>query len=226
MKCIVDYKGGQILSKIMNLYTLQSENDKPNFNLIRKDFIKLLKLYGFRYVDMRKYGRLTCLVVKHQLHGVYSIVLDSYFDIDKFVDTSANMSLSTYLRTQLSEWKIKSIRNCNYKCALTGGKFDAVHHLHSFNLIMREIEDLVESDIYQSVLDIDEKELGEIVALCHELHDVYPLGVCLNGALHTLFHQQYGYGDNTPKQFNEFKTRLKIGEFNNFLEENNLELII
>lgn len=222
LKYTTDYLGEQLLDKIMKLYN-PKDNNKPYFNLIRKDFIALLKLYGFKYINTCGYGKNTCLLLNYN-NTTYGIILDNYFIVDKTIDSSASASVATYLRTQLSQWKENSMRHCNYKCVLTNDKFDEIHHLYSYNLILREIEDLTEYDLYQPILDFNEKELGEIVMLCQELHKKHPLGVCLNRKLHTLFHQEYGYGNNIPKQFKDFKTRLKQGEFNYFLEENDLEL--
>jgi len=47
----------------------------------------------------------------------------------------------------------------------------------------------------------------------------------LEKRIHNFYHGIYG-NDNTHEQFEEFKVRLKLGEFNDFLKENNLKLVI
>lgn len=40
--------------------------------------------------------------------------------------------LATALRSNINEWKKKSIELCEYKCLLTGGEFNVIHHLTPF----------------------------------------------------------------------------------------------
>ena len=68
------------------------------------------------------------------------------------------------------------------------------------------------------------EEIKNIEELFYKYHTI-KIGVPILNSLHTFYHKIYG-DDNTPQQFKEFITRLRLGEFNNFLKENNLELNI
>lgn len=136
-------------------------------------------------------------------------------------------ALTTYLRRNMSRsWKNKSMKECDYKCVISNKRFDDIHHLYSFNSIVYEAINNVNMDTYDDIELYTDKQLFKITREVNRLHKLYPLGVCLTKEIHTLFHNIYGYGNNTPEQFKEFKARLKLGEFNDFLEENNLELAI
>lgn len=131
-----------------------------------------------------------------------------------------------YLRGKIDSWNKDSMENCNYKCIITGSRFDTVHHVYGFNLILFETFDILNLPIYSNISQYSEGELFLLEETCLKLHYKYGLGVCLSNSIHELFHKLYSKGDNTPQQFDDFKLRLKSGEFNNFLDENNLKLII
>jgi len=104
--------------------------------------------------------------------------------------------------------------NCNYKCVITGKKFNAIHHLYSFNKILKEtLEELV-LPIHKEINDYTSKEMNLIKDIIIKKHNEYPLGVCLCKEIHNLYHKIYGKVDNTPEQFEEFKIRYNNGEFN------------
>ena len=121
--------------------------------------------------------------------------------------------ITKYLRKCLTDWKKDSMRNCNYKCVITGENFNAIHHLYGFNKIVKEI--FIETDLIvkSKVLDYTDEELKIIKDKCIELHNKYPLGICLTSEIHNLFHSIYGTGDNISEQFYEFKERYNSGEF-------------
>lgn len=121
--------------------------------------------------------------------------------------------LHQFLRGTLSEWKKLSMRNSNYKCIVTGETFDDVHHLYGFDLILQEVLDVSKLYIRDNISMYTEIELNKLTRLCIEIHKKHPLGVCLRGDVHNLFHKLYGYGGNTPDQFKEFQIRWNIGEF-------------
>ena len=136
--------------------------------------------------------------------------------------------LVIHLRDRIGQWKRDSMKLSNYKCTITGKSFDVVHHLYGFNLILKETMNILNLKYYDEIDRYTKEELINIEKICFELHYKNGLGVCLVVPIHKLFHSRdlYGIGDNTPEEFEEFKVRLKSGEFNDYLLENNLTLII
>lgn len=139
---------------------------------------------------------------------------------------SQELQTYTYLRTAIREWKQNSIKSSNYQCVITGEQFDDVHHLYSFKAILDETLIDLKMQYQQMLSDYTKEDLVEIINLLQSKHIKYGDGVCLKRNIHELFHNNFQYQNNTPEQFEEFKTRLKQGEFNDFLEQNNLKLII
>lgn len=123
------------------------------------------------------------------------------------------------LRSEIRQWQILSMQNCKYKCILTGGKFDNVHHLHPFRKIVDELFEILDLDIRTQVADYSENEFNLIRDTLFDLHMKYPLGVCLRKDVHKLFHDIYGYTNNTPEQFYEFAIKFDDGEFTEILKE-------
>lgn len=108
----------------------------------------------------------------------------------------------------IEEWRNESIKECNGKCVITKRNYECVHHLYSHNLIVEEVLDTLNLE----VKDIEEYTSNEIIMMkqtCLELHYKYGLGVCLTNDMHDKFHTIYGYGNNTPKQFDEFLIYIK-----------------
>jgi hypothetical protein len=122
-------------------------------------------------------------------------------------------SLYHYLRYCLNGWRFDSMKCYNFKCIITGEKFDAIHHFYSFNKIVRESLTETNISIYDEINKYTPEELKTIEDKCIELHYKYGLGVPLTNKLHSLFHNIYGIKDNTPEQFKEFTKRYYNGEF-------------
>jgi hypothetical protein len=122
--------------------------------------------------------------------------------------------LKIHLRQYISPWVSDSMKSCNYKCVITNERKDwEVHHLVSFNTIMYETLEYLRLEPKQYLSDYTYNELNLIDSKCLQLHYKYGLGVCLEKSIHALFHLEYGKGDNTPEQFEEFKERYLKGEF-------------
>lgn len=109
-----------------------------------------------------------------------------------------------FCRAHNYSWKIDSMRACGYKCAISGERFNDIHHLYGLNLIVRETCDELGID-YNYDINKDEQNLSQkILDKFYQIQAKYPLGVCLKKDIHKAFHNQYGYGYNTPEQFKEF----------------------
>ncbi len=132
--------------------------------------------------------------LSHDKHG--------YEDLDK------------YIRMNIVDWKKRSMDACEYKCVLTGEKFDVIHHIHGVNLILQETLDMLNIGIRDSIEDYSQNELESILHTFLLIQDKYPLGVCLSENVHKLFHSIYGYGNNTEEQWNEFEQNYKNGIYN------------
>lgn len=135
---------------------------------------------------------------RHKL-GLYYPTLDrKYYDIND------------YIRHNNIDWKRRSMEYCNYKCILTGNSNFEVHHIYSFNLILKEA---MQDDrwIDRDIKDYDESELKNILNIFNEYQDKYPLGACISTNIHKLFHSIYGNRCNTIEQWDEFEQNYKNG---------------
>jgi len=132
--------------------------------------------------------------------------------------------LKSFLRENITDWKLNSRKLSNYQCIISGEKFKNIHHLYSFDNIIKEIIPFIDFDLGLKVNQYTKEQLDIIKDNCIKLHLLYGFGVCLCSEIHKLFHKEYGLGNNTHLQFKEFIQRLQSGEFNSYLEENNLTL--
>lgn len=114
-------------------------------------------------------------------------------------------NVSIYVRRHNKQWKQDSMMNCSFRCAITGKRFDEIHHLVSLNTILQNVYSNL--NINQETFDINaisEQERDEFMQCVYEEQSKHPLGVCLCKDIHCQFHNQYGYGNNTIEQFIEF----------------------
>lgn len=131
------------------------------------------------------------------------------------LDYNGYYTLINYIRMNIVDWKKKSMEASGYKCVITGEEFDDIHHLYSFNLILNETLNQIHIDDRESIDDYTNDELELILHTFKSIQDCYPLGVCVNKKIHTLFHQEYGYGNNTPEQWDEFVEMYRSNKYEN-----------
>lgn len=125
--------------------------------------------------------------------------------------------LSDHLRTVILDWKKESIKQSNYRCVITGDDFNVIHHLYSFDNILKDTLKNTGIDLRREISDYTDSELKIIEKECIRIHSE-KIGVCLRSDIHLLFHDVFGYGNNTPEQFEEYKNRFNNGEFDGQLK--------
>ena len=114
-------------------------------------------------------------------------------------------SASVYVRRHIQEWKKESMKNCGFKCVVTGDRFDEIHHLVSLNVILESVYNRLGLDIESfDINTITEEDRCVFLNEVKNEQSKYPLGVCLRKDIHAEFHNYYGYGNNTEEQFYEF----------------------
>ena len=132
----------------------------------------------------------------------------------------------TELRSDTKDWFNESMKFCNYKCVITGEKFDNIHHTTSFRDIVNEVFKITGIEVKQKVCDYSKEEFDRLRDVLKELHVLYGYGACVNKEVHKLFHDNYGYTKFSPFDFLDFLYRIDVGEFDSWFDENNLKINI
>lgn len=119
--------------------------------------------------------------------------------------------LCEYLRDKITPWKVDSMKTCNYKCDITGERFNIVHHLYGFDTLLKETLDECKLEVYENISKYTEDELKMLEVVLLRKHYEQPLGVCLTNEIHNEFHKIYGKGGNTIEQYYKYKEYRKNG---------------
>ena len=127
--------------------------------------------------------------------------------------------ISTYLRVLNEQWFKDCKQQTNYTCELTGkvGGNLHTHHLKAFNTIVLEAHELYNIEIHEIIGEYTQEELHKLEEYVASWHKDNSNAVVLCEVVHDLFHNLYGYGNNTKEQFEEFKQRYLNGEFQDLL---------
>lgn len=114
-------------------------------------------------------------------------------------------TLKKYVRVRLTPWRDKVRELSNYTCALTGVRSNiVVHHIRGFNLLFYETIENLNFPIYDDISLYNQNQLDEFLKEFIEIQENYNSYICINEDIHRMFHKEYGYGDNTEEQWNEF----------------------
>ena len=119
--------------------------------------------------------------------------------------TECYKQLCHFVRRRIRTWVNFIKEQSDYKCAITGEKFNVVvHHIRSFNLIIEECIKLSNFDVNKDFNDYSQKELDNFIDLFLDVQEYYKDYICISEDLHERFHCCYGRGDNTREQWDEF----------------------
>ena len=126
-------------------------------------------------------------------------------------------TLSKYLRGQNQKWKNDSMKNCYYKCVLTGSKDFEIHHLYGVSNIINDVLNKYEGYKDKEFSEYTDCDLSFLLEKFLEEQSRYPLGECVDKKLHVLFHSMYGQYYNTPEQWYQFKNDYKNGKYDKYV---------
>ena len=121
-------------------------------------------------------------------------------------------SLNSFLRGAIRQWKAASLKAADYKCDISNkhGYLD-VHHLYkNFKDIVSETLMVTHLNLRESISEYSLDELKLLSKTCLDLHYKYGLGVCMLREYHLDFHTFYGYFNNTPEQYFDFKKEKQL----------------
>lgn len=126
-------------------------------------------------------------------------------------------TLSKYLRGQNQKWKNDSMKNCYYKCVLTGSKDFEIHHLYGVSNIINDVLNKYEGYKDKEFSEYADYDLSFLLEKFLEEQSKYPFGECVDKKLHVLFHSMYGQYYNTPEQWYQFKNDYKNGKYDKYV---------
>lgn len=136
-------------------------------------------------------------------------------------ETDIYSALKSFFRGKIYSWKQKMLKEKEQVCDITNKKDVELHlhHLTSFQSILNQASENTNIPLIYYPADYENNgyDLDILVEEFLKLHDQCE-AVLLSKEVHILFHRLYGYKDNTPEQYYEFKERYKKGEF---LSQNN-----
>lgn len=114
-----------------------------------------------------------------------------------------------YLRYSAESWRQQILAETPY-CDISGiAQNLEVHHLNTnFASIVEQALQELQLPAYPQIKNYSSDELQQLKDKVKDLHKQVK-GVVLTKTLHTLFHQTYGYENNTEQQYIEFKAKIR-----------------
>lgn len=180
----------------------------------------LIPIEGEKYINKDKPIKYTCIYHLNIIQTIrFGVLHKTQCPCDYCRIENSLTTLNRYFRSTLDNWRECTRDKCNHMCVLTGSKDYQIHHLYSYNSILKDSLSELSLDASDDMGSYSDTELYNLKKKILEKHDKL-LGVCIEERLHILFHQLYSRHDNTPEQFEEFKFRYRVGEFDDVLNQN------
>lgn len=129
-------------------------------------------------------------------------------------------------RNFIGQWQRDSMEFCKYKCVITNGDFDNIHHTTPFKDITIMVLNNLNISMKPSIQDYSEEESESINKELNRLHMIYGFGACLDEEVHKLFHDNYGYTKIGINNFLDFVYRIDVGEFDKWFKNHNKQIKI
>ena len=187
---------------------------------------------GYKIIDEKEYidshKPIKCVCKRGHIVGIrYSYFIKGQSGCKKCadLDNSGNShwnyndgrSLVTEaLRHSVKPWKKEIKEIYGNKCPITGEtSYLVVHHLTSFDSILKESSEELGIPIYKTLCEYS--DYNDFISLKErfvEKHTV-DIGIPIRKKVHFQFHAEYGKSNNTPEQFDEFLRN----HYNTSLEE-------
>jgi len=120
-------------------------------------------------------------------------------------------NLYQHLRNKIEPWTIDTFIKYDRKCIITNKSAEVIHHLINFSDIVKEVLNELNLPVYNNVNDYSTKALSSIDDLVLKKHFYYDCGVPLRKDMHILFHNIYGYKNNTIDQFVDYTNKIFNG---------------
>lgn len=140
------------------------------------------------------------------------LILDLHRPLD--LKATCYKNIAMYIRAQNATWRNHIFQKNNYTCYLSNKERDVViHHCRGFNLLLQESMDILNFEIKDDFDTYEVSELDKLYDCFSELQDGYGEYVCINKDIHKLFHDNYGYGNNTMQQWIDFEGKYKNGYY-------------
>lgn len=166
-------------------------------------------------------GRRTSKLKKSKKHWVGKS--NPMYDSQRYGEINPNYkggitSLYSEMRRNINQWKTDSAIDCNYKCVLTNGAFDHIHHVYGFNfLVTKTLLEFGIEDETECIANYSVDDLKKMTSRCLELHYEHPLGVCMKDELHFLYHSEFAIA--TPFLFDKFVREYKSFKYDHLLSD-------
>lgn len=118
-------------------------------------------------------------------------------------EKSADYSITRFLRSNTQGWCNRKIAEVG-KCIISGRKDGlSLHHIRGFNLLVKETLKILNIPCQTKIDELDDSEKKTLLNTFLIVQDKYPVAV-INVDIHNMFHDEYGRGDNTEQQWDEF----------------------